>query len=769
LAVIACAAVASHAGVVHAEPVTATVTIDASNELRTFSPRRIGGTNVALWNEVAHFKSPELRQWIEDLKPGYIRLPGGSWSNSIYWNGNGVRDADGKVDPTKVGPDGYPAVDYSGYAPAFGSNEDHAAKVIRPSTGYSGNVDVKTLHDWITTIPGAEPMPCLNAGTGRPIDAAEWVRFANFTNPQYHAKIWEIGNELDGSWEPGHFMLGSKKPVDGDEYARRYNAIASAMKQLDPSIKIGGCAFPEAMIREGGKNVDFVSIHTYPGTTSVTPQQNLANTVTLVAKEVSRVRNWIRQYQPERERDIEISYTEWNLAGGLSGADLFSGLWHSLFLSQMAVNGVDFATQWDVFTHVKGMKSGHALIWTDGDRFVRKPGYYAMWLWNNYTGNRLIASQVQDGAPIYSFASRDDAAVYVQLINPDEDREAIVTLDLKSFDAADAGERVTLSSRSFFWNDLTHEPVWSESPRAESIATKSSFAVTLPPFSVTHVRVPAKGSAIAVAPAMAQAEVAPPELRFVLPDEIYAGDRVPGHLLALQPGAAKPYPVALGDATIGSDSEGALDRDRVRLAEAAGRFFVTAKSPGTLTLHASVNGVTISKGVTVKPSEPRPVVLWDFRKPELTDAEAFSSELGAKPDMSVRANKDVARIDFPVEGVKPSEKDKTRALLVMRNIPKSVDRANIRGVVFDLKGQDLASDDPNAAVLVVMQSPADYWMVLGRVPLSEVKDWTTHQVVTTRQSYIDAMGSAYNVWFVLDSAKPVRGTLMLDKVGLMVR
>ena len=51
-----------------------------------------------------------------ELNSAIIRMPGDSGSNMFYWNGNEVRSADGKVDPGKVGPDGYPAVDYSDYA-----------------------------------------------------------------------------------------------------------------------------------------------------------------------------------------------------------------------------------------------------------------------------------------------------------------------------------------------------------------------------------------------------------------------------------------------------------------------------------------------------------------------------------------------------------------------------------------------------------------------------------------------------------------------------
>ena len=56
-----------------------------------------------------------------------------------------MRKADGTVDPDKVGPDGYPAVDYSDYAPSFLVD----TKTLHPgSNGWHGNVDVKTQHEF---------------------------------------------------------------------------------------------------------------------------------------------------------------------------------------------------------------------------------------------------------------------------------------------------------------------------------------------------------------------------------------------------------------------------------------------------------------------------------------------------------------------------------------------------------------------------------------------------------------------------------------------
>jgi hypothetical protein len=60
-------------------------------------------------------------------------------------------------------------------------------------------------------------------------------------------------------------------------------------------------------------------------------------------------------------------------------------------------------------------------------------------------------------------------------------------------------------------------------------------------------------------------------------------------------------------------------------------------------------------------------------------------------------------------------------------------------------------------------------MVFGTVPLAGNQDWKRHQVTFTRQDYVDAIASGFNIWLVLNTNKPVSGTILLDRIGLMVR
>jgi hypothetical protein len=111
-------------------------------------------------------------------------------------------------------------------------------------------------------------------------------------------------------------------------------------------------------------------------------------------------------------------------------------------------------------------------------------------------------------------------------------------------------------------------------------------------------------------------------------------------------------------------------------------------------------------------------------------------------------------------------------LLAVSRLPgeATLNKANIRGVTVDVKTSgDFVCDDPNAHIMVVMQSPANWWMQLGAIPLKDATEWKAHQIDVTNDDYTKALPSALNVLFVLRSSKPARGSVYFDHIGFTVR
>jgi len=540
------------------------------------------------------------------------------------------------------------------------------------------------------------------------------------------------------------------------------------MRKKDATIKVGTCTFTEETLRDCGANVDFVSIHAYPGSATQTDAQLFAALGPGIKDQVDPVKTWIQQYQPKRAKKIEIDYSEWNTGFSLDSTPLFCALWSSIFVGELAKNDVDFATQWDCFS---------TLFFGDEDGYARKSEYYALWLWNNYMGDRLLPAESSDKT-VYAYASRSDHAVIVMLVNTDKDREANVDLQLAGFNPSGAGETATVDNRQYYYNPLTKHIQWSTGARIAKVKTSADFDVTLAPYSVTYVRIPdTKKPALSTMAKAALSQPAPvvgsPELRFVIPAEVYAGDTVSGDLIALSAGSQLPYAGTLAPATLtAADGDVTFDRSEVRLAEDVGRFTMKAKAPAIITLTARSGDATATYRITVKPSVPRPIVFWDFSNPPVGDNDVFSSSYTLSEDLTQRANRSVARVDLPPDGANPAVQDSDKMIFTVGKLPPDdkLNKANIRGVVADVKtSPDFSCDDPDASILVTMQSSANWWMKIGTIPLRDAKEWKTYQLDITNEDYFKAMPAALNLHFVLQSNKPAKGIMYFDHIGFMVR
>ena len=143
-----------------------------------------------------------------------LRFPGGNFASGYHW-----RDATGPLEDRPVRPNpAWPEVEWN----HVGTDE------------------------WLRLceLVGCEPVICINAGDGTPEEAAQWVEYCNGEpatplgalralngHPQpYGVRLWEVGNELYGSWQVGS--------TDAAGYAARYRQYASAMRARDPGIEL---------------------------------------------------------------------------------------------------------------------------------------------------------------------------------------------------------------------------------------------------------------------------------------------------------------------------------------------------------------------------------------------------------------------------------------------------------------------------------------------------------------------------------------------------
>ena len=221
--------------------VAATVSVNAGQSRATI-PGTAYGMNVAVYD--GHMNDATIPGLLKNAGIGMVRYPGGSYGDIFHWQTN---TADGGF----VAP----------------------------------NTDFDTFMGTVRGT-GAQPIIIANYGTGTPQEAAAWVQYANVTKG-YGAKYWEIGNEVYGNGEYGaKWEQDNRSSHSATTYATNLLQYVSAMKAVDPSIKIGAVLttpgnWPDGITGTGdtmdwnhtvlsiaGSKIDFVIVHHYPNSTS---------------------------------------------------------------------------------------------------------------------------------------------------------------------------------------------------------------------------------------------------------------------------------------------------------------------------------------------------------------------------------------------------------------------------------------------------------------------------------------------------------------------
>jgi alpha-N-arabinofuranosidase len=188
---------------------------------------------------------PEVTRLLKEQGIRLLRFPGGNYVSGYHWKDDAV-PLDKR--PTMKNP-------------AWDRDDPH----------HVGTDE----HIRLCRLIGAEPLICVNAGNGTPEEAADWVEYCNggadtkwgrvradLGHPEpYNVRVWEIGNELWGSWQIGN--------CDSAEYARRYRAFYEAMKARDPSIYLIATGNPtgsypdwnDVLIRDCPDILDSLTLH----------------------------------------------------------------------------------------------------------------------------------------------------------------------------------------------------------------------------------------------------------------------------------------------------------------------------------------------------------------------------------------------------------------------------------------------------------------------------------------------------------------------------
>lgn len=280
----------------------AEVTIDTRQFVRDIPPT-VYGTNAewifdgqGLWSRATNSLDANAVRLGREVAPSIIRFPGGVFSDTYHW-----RDGTGPIAERRT------TAHYPG-----GPQSQHVL----------GSQEIAEYARGV----GAELMLTVNAGTGTPQEAADWVRYTR-EQMRTPVRLWEVGNEL--------YMKGdlSGAHMTADQYASRYLSFAGAMRSVDPSIRIGAIgglnygnyrfiadnSWTEKVLRTAAGQIDFLAVHnayapvvmgpTPPGDPRLVYQAMLAAPQQIEAnlRDVSAL---LARYETQ-QRPISIAVTEW--------------------------------------------------------------------------------------------------------------------------------------------------------------------------------------------------------------------------------------------------------------------------------------------------------------------------------------------------------------------------------------------------------------------------------------------------------------------------
>ncbi|MCX8156476.1 MAG: alpha-L-arabinofuranosidase [Verrucomicrobiae bacterium] len=432
----------------------------------------------------------DLVQMLAELKPGFIRFPGGcivegfNLENRYQWKNTIGRPEERKLIINR-----------------WNMEFKH-----RPTPDYYQSFGLGFYEYFLLCEDlGAEPLPILNCGmacqfnTGELVpleqldpfiqDALDLIEFANGpTNT-----VWGARRAAMGHPRPFHLkFLGIGNEQWGPQYLERYERFARVLQQRHPEIRLISSAGPDP---DGPKfdllwprlrqlRADIVDEHYYRP-----PQWFLDNTHRYDRYDRNGPRVFAGEYAAQSVRTVSPdNRNNWECA-----------LAEAAFMTGLERNGqvVRMSSYAPLFAHEDAWQWRPNLIWFDNLRVYGTPNYYVQQAFARHRGDLILPARLQGevGQPerVYASATFDEAAleVIIKLVNATA-TPRMITLQLNgATPAGRAGRALILTGALTEENSLTHPT--RIAPLTQPLPpTGPAVAHVAPAYSLSVLRVPVK-------------------------------------------------------------------------------------------------------------------------------------------------------------------------------------------------------------------------------------------------------------------------------------
>jgi alpha-N-arabinofuranosidase len=461
-------------------PAQVLINVDASVVKRTVDAR-LFGLNAAVWDN--QFNTATTVSLLSANGTRLLRFPGGSLSDEYHWRTN---------------------------------------TTLNNTFQWATNFDAFAS---VALALNAQAVITANYGTGTPQEAADWVHYANITK-NYSFKYWEIGNECFGSWETD----SRQRPHDAYSYAVAARDYITAMKAVDPAIKIGVVVVtgeesyrnysdhPATNLRTGqthngwtpvllatlhslGVTPDYVIYHRYDQNPGGEDDAGLLQSSKSWANEAADLRQQLNDYLGAQSSQVELVCTETNsvssqpgkqttsLVNGLFYADNFGQILQTEFTTRMwwdLRNGQETANNNNPLLYGWRMVGDYGLVSGTSEPY---PTYYASKLMSLFTagGDQVVQATSNYNLLAAYSVKRTDGALALLLINKSLTNALDANINLMGFAPP---SMATVHSYGKPQDDAAHTGVGPASP---DIATTminnagANFMFSVPPYSMNVI------------------------------------------------------------------------------------------------------------------------------------------------------------------------------------------------------------------------------------------------------------------------------------------
>lgn len=348
------------------QAIEAQVTVDFS-ETRVRVPPLAYGMHASVYDNSLH--DPALSGQLKEGGLGLLRWPGGGYSDNYHWSTHTMTPFRGNPDDVGYLADGS---DFGSFVSVFEGFAGTAMITVNYGSNLAGDGPGEPLEAaaWVAYANGDPDDEHLlgvdGSGTdwqtvgawaslraSPPLDEDDGRNFLRIAHPEpLGIQYWEIGNEVFGNGyygesyqyeHDGHVPYdGTRRANDpllsGTAYGSGVVAYATAMRAVDPSVKIGavlntpprdyiwGPTWNSDVLSECAKVIDFVSVHWYP---SKQASEIVALPATEIETMTEELRAELARHGRDEEDPLEMAMTE---LGGAPGHSLLQDAPQSLAL-----------------------------------------------------------------------------------------------------------------------------------------------------------------------------------------------------------------------------------------------------------------------------------------------------------------------------------------------------------------------------------------------------------------------------------------------------